>query len=49
MNLLNQNPNYKKEVKSYTGYASLFILCLTVLLEMGGALLYILISNNYFN
>lgn len=49
MNLLNQNPNYKKDVKSYSGFASLFILCLTVLLEAGAALLYILISNNYFN
>lgn len=49
VNLLNQNPNYKKDVKSYSGFTTLFMLCLGVLFLLGGTLIYILILNNYLN
>ncbi|MEG2250151.1 MAG: hypothetical protein RSD09_01085 [Bacilli bacterium] len=43
--LLNQN----KRFRSYNGFASLLVLSLVVLIEAGGTLLYILLTNGFFD
>lgn len=35
--------------KTYNGYVSLMVLCLTALIFSGGSLLYILLENGFFN
>ena len=45
MNLLNQNPNYKKEVKSYSGFANLCILLVSIIMEIMMIVFYMVMKN----
>lgn len=44
MNLLNQNPNYKKEVKSYSGFANICIILTAILMEIMMIVFYVVIA-----